>query len=264
MCGDSRQSELCHVDTFREGGTDRSFTSWWTIEQESTIIGLLQELNRHPNILVEGQNFIYDTQYFIHWMAVEPNTELRFDARTERSISGAPRKDSTTSPPCTATTIGSGRKTTRSGTSPAQSTTSSCTTAGTAFGPSRYVQFRGKCSTQQGLTDQMALKMKINDLCLRMMKRGVLVDMSRRSAISGELMSALTELEHQLEYIIPQAMIDPHSKVRWYRSDKQTRELFYDIFRFEIVKDRKSGNPTVGKEARNTLQPEVPGIHGSI
>lgn len=37
---------------------------YWTEEQESTIVQLLQPLFRHPNILWVGQNYLYDCQYF--------------------------------------------------------------------------------------------------------------------------------------------------------------------------------------------------------
>ncbi len=42
--------------------------SHWTVEQEAQITWRLQKLLTHPNLDLEGQNFLYDTQYiYDHW-----------------------------------------------------------------------------------------------------------------------------------------------------------------------------------------------------
>ena len=53
------------------------FTHYWNHEEEYYLRGMIREILRHPNVLVEGQNFIYDMQYLQRECAVTPN--LRFD-----------------------------------------------------------------------------------------------------------------------------------------------------------------------------------------
>lgn len=240
---------------------DRSFTSWWTIEQETTIISLLRRINRHPNILVEGQNFIYDTQYFIHWLAVEP--KLDFDSMLAQNVlfpGTEKRLDYLSSLYCHYHWFWKEdhKEWNLSGTIE-DLLVYNCWDCVRTF---EVCSVQRDVLRQEGQEEQMRVKMQINDLSLRMMKRGVLIDMKRRGSISGELMVALTELEKQLEYIVPQSLVAPDAPTRWYRSDKQTRELFYDIFAFDIVKDRKTGRPTVGKEARQSLARKYPEFTG--
>jgi DNA polymerase I-like protein with 3'-5' exonuclease and polymerase domains len=60
-------------------------------------------------------------------------------------------------------------------------------------------------------------------------------------------------------------MVKPHTKKGdkfWYRSAKQTAELFYDILGMQVVNNRKTGNRTVGKEALMVLERKYPEFTG--
>lgn len=242
-------------------GTDRSFASWWTIDEEAHILSLMRRVLTHPNILIEGQNFIYDTQYFQHWMATTP--KLDFDSMLAQNVMfpGTPKGlDYLSSLYCKYHWFW-------------KEDHKEWDLHGTIETLLVYncwdcVRTYEVCDVQRnvlkqiGQEPQMALKMRINDLCLRMMRRGVRIDMERRRAISGELMRAMHNLETQLNYIVPQEMVAIGEKTPWFRSDKQTKTLFYDIFCFEVVKHRKTGQPTVGKEARGVLKRKYPEFTG--
>lgn len=240
---------------------DRSFVSWWTVIQEATLIGLIGKLLRHPNILIEGQNFIYDTQYFQHWMAITPR--LDFDSMLAQNVMfpGTPKGlDYLSSLFCKYHWFWKEDHKEWDLKGDIESLL--------VYNCWDCVRTYEVCDVQRSVLkqtnqeEQMRLKMRINDLCLRMMQRGVRIDMTRRKQISGELMVALSELERQLSYIVPQEMVAIGEKTPWYRSDKQTATLFYDIFCFDVVKHRKTGQPTVGKEARGILRRKYPEFTG--
>lgn len=58
--GESAERAIC-IPFLRASGETPFY---WTEEQESQIVALLQPLFRHPNILWVGQNYLYDCQYF--------------------------------------------------------------------------------------------------------------------------------------------------------------------------------------------------------
>lgn len=240
---------------------DKSFTSWWNQDEESKIISLIRRVLRHPNILIEGQNFVYDTQYFQHWMAVTPR--LDFDTMLAQNVlfpGTEKRLDYLSSLYCHYHWFWKeDHKEWEAKGSIEELLVYNCWDCVRTY---EVADVQRTVLAKEKQEPQMALKMRINDLCLRMMNRGVLIDMTRRKFISGELMTALHGLEQQLEYIVPQPMVDPNAKTPWYRSHKQTKELFYDIFRFEVVHDRKTGQPTVGKEARGILKRKYPEFTG--
>lgn len=241
--------------------TDRSLVSWWTIEQEALIVSRLRRVLTHPNIQIEGQNFIYDTQYFQHWMATTPR--LDFDSMLAQNVlfpGTEKRLDYLSSLYCRYHWFWKEDHKEWDAKGDIESLL--------VYNCWDCVRTFEVCSVQRSVLavekqeEQMRLKMRINDLCLRMMNRGVLIDMERRKRISGELMEALHGLEQQLEYIVPQDLVAPGEKTRWYRSDKQTKTLYYDIFRFDVVQHRKTGQPTVGKEARGILKRKYPEFAG--
>ena len=241
--------------------TDRSLSSWWTMEQEAHIVSLMRKVLTHPAILIEGQNFVYDTQYFQHWMAVTPKCD--FDTMLAQNVmypGTEKRLDYLSSLFCHYHWFWKEDHKEWDARGDIESLlVYNCWDCVRTF---EIAEVQRQVLAQTGQEPQMALKMRIHDLCLRMMNRGVLIDSERRKRISGELMSALTGLEEQLEYIVPQDLIAPGEPTRWYRSDKQTSQLFYDIFGFEVVHHRKTKQPTVGKEARGVLKRKYPEFAG--
>jgi len=240
---------------------DRSFVSWWSPEQESQIISLIRSILRHPNILIEGQNFIYDTQYFQHWMAVTPR--LDFDTMLAQNVlfPGTEKGlDYLSSLYCHYHWFWKEDHKEWDARGDIESLlVYNCWDCVRTF---EVADVQRSVLATEKQEEQMHLKMRVNDLCLRMMNRGVLIDKERRKSISGELMGALHELESQLNFIVPQELVALGEKTPWFRSDKQTATLFYDIFRFDVVHNRKTGQPTVGKEARGILKRKYPEFTG--
>lgn len=256
---DSTTSAMCIP--FVRLKDDRSFTSWWTTEEEATIIGLLHRINSHPNIQIEGQNFIYDTQYIQYWLGSSPKLEWDSNLAQNVLFPGTP-KDL------------------------AHLSSLYCKYHWFWKEDHKEWNLKGRiedllvyncwdcvrtfevCTSQRqtiaaaGLSEQMQLKLDIHNLCIRMMNRGVRIDLARRGPVLHDMETASAALESELLTIIPQALVRPDADKPWYRSPKQTAFLFYDRLGFEVQHDRKTKRPTVGKDARSVLRRKYPEFEG--
>lgn len=248
------------VPFIRRREDNDGFDSWWSTSDEAEIIHLLRRLNQHPNVLIIGQNFIYDTQYIQHWLGVTPR--LFWDTMLCQNVlfPGTPKDLSyLSSLYCDYHWYW-------------KEDHKEWDLSGTIEDLLRYncedcVRTYVIAQSQQTLTKhlgqeaQMNFKMETNHLCLRMMNRGVLTDLKRREEVRMELHEALNEIQTELLEIIPQDLVRPHDKsfkTMWYSSPQQTASLFYDILGLPPVNHRKTGSRTVGKEALDVLRRRAP------
>jgi len=245
---------------------DGAFESYWTPTEEASIIGLIRRILLHPAILIEGQNFIYDTQFFQYEHGVSPR--LDFDSMVAQNtlFPGTPKAlEYLSSLYCEYhwywkedakdwKTVGSIKDLCDYNCIDTMRTYEIC-------GVQRQL------IVDQKQQPQYDFKMKVNDLCLRMMNRGVNINKSLRNSMKMKLDEALNGFYSELEQIIPQDMVAPGHKTRWYKSDKQTKTLFYDIFNFRTVRHPKTGKPTSGKPALKQLErwyPEFTGLFNRL
>ena len=260
---DSTRFAMC-VPFIRRGLPDGSFESYWTTEQEATLLLWIRKVLSHPRIKVIGQNYIYDTQYIQHEMGLSP--PCAHDTMLAQNVlfPGTPKdlgylsslyckyhwywKDD----------VKDWNALRDLKTLMDYNCMDNLRTWEICESQRKYI-----VATQQEA--QMEFKMRTNALCLRMMNRGVRIDVARRGSMLFELQSALTELERELLTIIPQSMVKELKKNTdppWYRSAQQTATLFYDILGFRHVANRKTGNRTVGKEALMQLMKWYPEFTG--
>jgi hypothetical protein len=236
--------------------------SYWPVDQEAELIGLIRRILSHPNIRIVGQNYIYDTQYIQHWLGVTPN--LCHDTMLAQNVlfPGTPKDlgylsslycdyhrywkdDEKDYNVVDERLLG-------------YNCEDVMRTWEIAYNQIAYAD-------RVGQNEQMAFKMKTNSLCLRMMNRGILMDQARAGSMYFELEIAQTAFYRELLEIIPQDWIQPITKKTdkpWYRSPKQTATLFYDILGFAVVTNKKTGNRTVGKEALTVLERKYPEFTG--
>jgi uracil-DNA glycosylase len=241
--------------------SDGSFESYWTPDQEAIIIGLIRRILLHPAILIEGQNFIYDTQFFQYEMGVTPT--LDFDSMIAQNtlFPGTPKAlEYLSSLYCEYhwywkedakdwQTVGNIQVLCEYNCTDTMRTYEIC-------GVQR------KLISDMNQQPQYDFKMKVNDLCLRMMNNGVRINKPLRNSLKLKLDEALNGFYTELEQIIPQDMVSPGHKTRWYRSDKQTKTLLYDILGMRVVRNPKTGRPTSGKPALKQLEKWYPEFTG--
>lgn len=237
--------------------TPRGLDSYWTIEQEATIIKLIMVLLSHPNCEVEGQNYIYDTQYFQHWMAVTPSLVHDCMLAQNTLFPGTPKGlDYLSSLYCKYHWYWKedGKEWDTKGTLE-ELLVYNCWDLVRTY---EVATVQRQLIVQLGQTEQWKIKMQINDLCLRMMNRGIRIDKQRRFQVKMELDAKLSELTAELLDIIPQDMVKPGADTPWYKSSQQKAILFYEILGLPKILDRKTKQPTTGKEALNELRKKSP------
>lgn len=248
---------------------DGGFDSYWTVEQEIQIVQLLQRLFSDPNILIYGQNFIYDTQYIQRDLGVTPVTTHDTMLCQNVVFPFVPKAlDYLSSLFCQYHWYWKEdhKEWDMSGTIEDLLLYNCWDNVRTwEIGDSQRILVK-----HLGMQKQMDFKMETHNLCLRMMNRGVLIDQPRRGHLIYELGEAMANLSNELLTIIPQEWIGPPGKrakdkspVYWFQSDKQVKVVLIDFLGFKTILNRKTGEPTSGKEALmqyKLLYPEWSGL----
>lgn len=239
----------------KDGG--KRFESYWTPEQEFELLALVRRVLMHPNILVEGQNFLYDTQWFYRDLGCIPN--LDFDTMLAQHVMfpGMPKdlgylsslycehhwywKDD-------------GKE------------------WDLREDPSLQWQYNAQdCwrqfeigTIQRELLPKMQLdalwqeRLDCNRLALNMMIDGMRIDKKRRARLALELAVAAGDLASWFERVIPQRFVAPEAKTPWYRSPQQQKVLFNELLGMALPTHRKTGRHTLGKEGLDYLKPRYP------
>lgn len=244
---------------------DGSIESYWSIEQEATLIKLIRRLVTHPLIKIEGQNFIYDTQYFQEWLGVTPR--LDFDTMLAQNVlfPGTPKDlGYLSSLYCRYHWYWKEDNKDWDMVGDLQRLMDyNCVDV---WRTREIATSQRLLISQLGQDWQWDFKMKVNSLCLRMMNRGIAIDQKRRGSMLFTLQQAIAGYQSELLRIIPQEWhleyMDTGSKKMWYASAQQTAHLFYQTLGFKVVKHPKTGRPTVGKPALAQLKRWYPEFWG--
>lgn len=239
--------------------------SYWTVEQEAQIILRLQKILTHPNLDLEGQNFLYDIQYIHHHWGVLPYVNFDTMYAWHVCFPGTPKAlDYLSSLFC---------RYHRYWKEDHKEWDLAHGDVGALLRYNAEDCVRTfECGTtiralviQFGLIDQWEWMKKKRDLALRMMLRGVNIDKTKRNKIAFELMEKQGELAQSLLSILPQSWYGPPGKntktkepVYWFASSKQLKWLFGEFLGIKIPLSRKTKNETLGKEALNELREKHP------
>lgn len=239
---------------------------YWDHLEEMRLVSLIRTLLAHPNTKVEGQNFLYDTQYIQHWLGVTP--KLSFDTMLANHLlfPGTPKRlDYIASLYCEYywfwkedskewdTSLGL----------PAL-LSYNCMDCIRTFEASTELQ---RLIPQMGLTTQWQETLYRNDLALRMMNRGIKVDRDLRGKMSFQLSEKLNEIYQWLERMVPCEQVDEiveevkgkkAAKTPWYTSPDKQKILFGEILGMRLPAHRKTGRTTLGKDALKILPERHP------
>lgn len=233
--------------------------SYWTREQELVLFTLIRKLLSHPNILIEGQNFSYDVQYFRRYYAVVP--KLDFDSMLAHHLlfPGTPKGlDYLSSLYCAHHWYwkDDGKEWDGSGT-----VRDLCLyNAEDCVRNFEINTELRRLIPEMGLSEQWEEVIATAHLLQRMMFRGVRIDRSRRAELAMSLGTTAEEFAHWFEKIIPQSIFtgDKRNPTPWYRSATQQRDIFANVFGFALPNHKKTGNVTFGKEALSILKTKHP------
>lgn len=233
------------------------FDSYWAFEEEFTLLQLIRKVLSHPNIKIEGQNYHYDTQYIEAYLACIPN--YSFDSMTAhhtlfpRTPKGL---DYLSSLYCRYHTYW--KDDTKEWDVKGDLVTHlryNCTDCCRNFEVNTVLK---DLIVRMGQEQQWAEQMEENLLAARMMRRGIKIDERRRAMLAVDLTVAADKITSKLLKILPQELVDPKAKTPWYRSNKQQKEFFSEELGFRLPIDRKTKQPTLGKEGLRILKERHP------
>lgn len=239
--------------------------SWWEPHEEAQITLRLRRLLTHPNLDLEGQNFLYDTQYIHNELGVTPYANFDSMYAWHVCFPGTPKAlDYLSSLFCRYHRFwkedhkewdlahGDVGTLLRYNAEDCVRTFEVCTTI-----RALVVQF--------GLTEQWQWMKRKRDLALRMMLKGVRVNESLRNRLGYELMNTHGELAQQLLSIIPQSWAGDPGKsaktkepVLWFSSHVKLKWVFSEFLGIKLPTNRKTGTESLGKEALNELREKHP------
>jgi uracil-DNA glycosylase family 4 len=180
--------------------------SWWTPEEEAQIVFRLRKILLHKNLLLEGQNFLYDAQYVKNEWGVVPYADFDTMYAWHVCFPGTPKAlDYMSSLFCRYHRYwkedhkewdlehGDVNTLLR------YNAEDCCRTFESATSIRQLV-------AQFGLTEQWEWMKKKRDLALQMMLRGINIDKKLRDKLGFELMETHAELGRQLLHVVPQAL----------------------------------------------------------
>lgn len=239
--------------------------SYWTIEQEAQIVLRLRRILMHPNLDLEGQNFLYDIQYIHHHWGVLPYVNFDSMYAWHVCFPGTPKaldylsglfcryhrywKEDHKEWDLAHGDVGTLLR----------YNAEDCVRT---FEVSTTIR---ELVVKFGLSEQWEWMKRKRDLALRMMLRGINIDKTRRNKIAYELMEKHGELANDLLSVIPQSWYGPPGKnaktkepVYWFASTKQLKWLFGEFLGIKVPLSRKTKNETLGKEALNELREKYP------
>lgn len=237
----------------------REYASWWEPGVEARILRLIRIILTHPNILLEGQNYLYDTQFFIRWLGIRPR--LDFDTMLAQHLlfPGTPKGlDFLSSLYCHYHRYWKedGKEWDVEG------------------NQEKNLLYNGEdclrtyeCATvlrslisHFHLEEQWQWEKRKADLALRMMLKGIRIDMEHRTKLRREISAEQRRIHERLSRFIPSWIVPTpkSSKKSWWESEHQQKALFYDVLGLTGQFHRKTKKPTINDEALNVLTEEYP------
>lgn len=240
---------------FVRGGDMQPF---WTFEQERQIVSLLLRLLMHSNVRWIGQNFSYDIQILFEWLGVAP--KMWFDTMLAHHLCfpGTPKAlEYISSLYCTYHWFWKedSKEWDTKHTGLEELLTYNCLDCIQTFEAAEELQ---RIIPSLGFSHLWEERKAVHNLALGMMWRGTLVDKKQRASAGLRLMEQSEEIIGQLERIIPQSWIETKSKVKWWSSAHQQKQLFSEVLGLNVPRHRKTGSPTLGAEGLEILRGRYP------
>lgn len=238
---------------------DRGLDSYWPEVLEFELFVLLRRVLLHPNMLLVGQNFLYDMQYLSVWLALGDGIKCHFDTMcaqhtmfpgTEKGL------DILSSLYCEHHVFWKHETQEWAATGTLQQLLAyNCTDTLKTF-----EIFSELCNLLDILNywHQFDYMMATLHSAFDMMLRGLRRDETARVKMGQEVEAALKPREEYLLSMLPQDWVPGRQKTSWLTSPAQQRALFYEVLGLPTILHRKTKQPTIDDEALNILKEKVP------
>lgn len=219
---------------------------YWTPEDEFAIISLLKELLTHKNAQVLGQMFSYDMQYIArHWGFIPHFTNDTMIAQAV-AFPGTPKSlDYLSSLYCNYHRYwkDEGRMWDPLTDDEEQYWVYNCKDCCATYEVNTVLK---EVLYSRELYTQYVEQIEIARVALKMMLRGVRIDVEKKNKLVMDLSIAMLNISRELEYILGYPL-NP-------RSTKQMKALFYDRFGCSPIRNRKTGSVTLAADALDTIK----------
>lgn len=242
-------------------GSSSSFRSYWTPKEEALLLSRMFAVLLHPNIALEGQNYLYDQQYIHDQWGIR--VRLGFDTMLAYHLLFP-------------------------GTRQGLDYLSSLFCRHHRYWKDDNKEWDAKSSiddhlryngedclrtyevgtvlrgliAKEGMTKQWEMERRKSELALTLSLRGVRINTKHRTKLAMELGSAYAERKDLLLRIVPPQMVyDIMGKkypAPWFTSPKQQQVVFHDILQMPQITHRKTKAATLGKEALQKLRAKHP------
>lgn len=236
---------------------------YWKDWEEMQIVWLLIEIFSHPNFFLIGQNFLYDAQYiFRRW---NYKVDLEFLKAHDTLVAqhlifpGTPKGlDYLSSMYCHHHIYWKDEgKLWDPSVGEDQLWRYNCQDAVKTF---EVAERQQEVIAALGLDDQWYWECEQLPLMLDMMLRGVRIDIPLRGKQIFELNDAITSRVEFLNQVVPwgDELQTKTGKSPWHNSPIQQRRLFYELFGMKVIRNRKTGAPSVDDEALRLIEQREP------
>lgn len=252
---------------------DKSFESYWPFDEELELLKLQRRVLTHPNILIEGQNYLHDTQWEQREHGITPR--LDFDTMLAHHLlfPGTPKSlDYISSLYCRYHRYW-------------KDDNKEWDLKGNFI---EHLRYNGEdslrtyeCASslrhlikQLGMEELWRIEKQKGLLALEMMNRGVGMNLQRRSELALELAIAADGIGSWLLQMVPQAIVDElllsrkaergqkpklaKTKSLWFKSADQQKLLFSQGLGLKLPNHRKTGRMTFNADALVQLRDRHP------
>ncbi len=224
-------------------------SDYWSEQEEIEIVLLLRKLLEHENVYLTGQNFLYDLQYLVLYLACMPKVAGDTMVMHHLCWPGKPKGLGYIASLYNAwhsywkeegKIIGSVGN-------PDEHWNYNCKDCITTY--EAYFHLKNLIR-HLGLEAQAEIQNQQIPMILQMMLRGVKIDLKYREVFRVELDAQIKERIKWLEdMLIPEVYPRKPKASHWCTSPKQQAEIFYEIFGVKPIKNKKTGNLTCDDEA---------------
>jgi uracil-DNA glycosylase len=222
---------------------------YWAEWQELELIKRIRAILKDPTKTFIGQNFLYDCQYFAKQWGVIPSKVLDTMLMQHVLLPGLPKSLGFISSLHCKNHIywkEEGKSKEKGWSAEAfwsYNCKDACATYEAAFSLKRSIQ-------SAGLLPVMEFQLSLFRPVLKMMLRGVRVDLARREKLRQDLFDAIVQREIWLTKVCGHPL-NP-------KSPKQMAAFFYTDLGIPAMKNRKTGQPTLNDEALQRIKVKEP------
>lgn len=238
----------------------QKFDSFWSRDEELSLLKLIRQLLSHPNCLVEGQNYLHDMQHIQYEMFCTPH--LDFDSMLAQHLlfPGTPKGlDYLSSLYCKYHWFWKeDGKEWREKSSLEEHLRYNAEDCLRNFEVNTELR---QLIPQMKQEENWKEELEKNDLALEMMNRGVAIDLQHKAQLGFELAAVEADMALWFEMVLSQKMASPNAKKGvkpWYRSPGQQRRFFSEDLGLRLPRHRKTERETFGHEALSVLRDRHP------